>query len=164
MADLRVVQFVVHGTPKPKGSARGFVAMKAGKARAIVTTDNKGLKSWETAVRFAAQSQAGELLMMGAVEVEIDFYLQRPPSVSEKKRPFMTTKPDLSKLVRGFEDALNEVVWKDDSQVVRITATKNYATVGDGSRAVVTIKEHRAVPASLPRSPELFEGIENTHV
>lgn len=138
----RVINFIVHGTPRPKGSARGFVAMKAGqKPRAIVTSDNKGLKAWETAIRFAAQAHAGEALMMGAVELRIDFYLQRPKSVSEKKRPFMTTAPDCSKLVRGFEDALNEVIWKDDAQVVRIIASKHYARMDEGSHANVTITE-----------------------
>lgn len=138
----RVISFEVHGTPKPKGSARAFIAMKAGgKPRAIVTTDNKGLKSWETAVRFAAQAVAGDTLLMGPVTLTVVFYLQRPKSVSEKKRPHMTTAPDLSKLVRGIEDALNEVLWKDDAQVVEIVASKVYAPVDQGSRAVITITE-----------------------
>ena len=133
------ITFTVHGTPKPKGSARGFVVMKAGKARAIVTSDNKTLKSWEAAVRFAAQDVAGQVFFAGAIALSVTFYLQRPKSVSEKKRPFMTTKPDLSKLVRGLEDALTEILWRDDAQVTAITASKVYAADGESSRAVITV-------------------------
>ena len=56
-----------------------------------------------------------------------------------KKRPYMTTRPDTSKLVRGAEDALNGVIWKDDAQVITIIATKAYCD-GPGG-AVITITE-----------------------
>lgn len=155
----RSLSFTVFGTPKPKGSARGFVAMKAGKARAIVTNDNKGAKGWETAVRYAAQDVAGEQpLFEGAVELSIAFYLQRPKSVSDKKRPFMTTAPDCSKLVRCTEDALNEVIWKDDCQVVSILASKRYAAAGEPSRAEITVTEVVALVQSAAPSA-LFERI-----
>lgn len=135
------LSFTVHGTPKPKGSARGFIAMKAGKARAIVTSDNKNLKAWETAVRFVAQEHAGTVFFTEAVSLYVAFFFQRPKSVSERKRPFLTTKPDLSKLIRGLEDALTGVLWKDDSQVVSITSSKAYASAGQTSHAYITITE-----------------------
>lgn len=158
----RSISFVVHGTPKPKGSARGFVAMKDGKARAIVVADNtKSLKSWEAAVRFAAQGVAGDALFEGAIALHLQFYLQRPASISEKKRPFMTTKPDLSKLIRGLEDALNEVIWKDDALVVAITASKLYAAPGESSRAFVTVTEVLPLSAPLPTHAPLLEGMQS---
>jgi len=115
--------------------------MKAGKARAIVTSDNKSLKSWEDSVRNAAQGIAGQVFFDGAIALHVVFYLQRPKSVKESARPFMTTKPDLSKLVRGLEDALTEILWKDDAQVTAITASKIYAAAHESSRAIVTITE-----------------------
>jgi Holliday junction resolvase RusA-like endonuclease len=139
LTEPRTVSFEVFGIPKPKGSARGFVAMKAGKARAIVVADNsKALRSWEGSVRDAAQRVAGEQYFTEAVRLRIDFWFPRPKSVSVKKRPYFTTKPDLSKLVRSAEDALNGVVFKDDCQVVEVVATKRYADGPAGARVTVS--------------------------
>lgn len=135
----RSITFTVYGVPQPKGSARGFVAMKAGKARAIVTTDNKSLRSWEAAVRFAAQGVAEQDdLFEDAVRLQIAFFFVRPKSVT---RPHMTTRPDLSKLIRATEDALNGVVWTDDALVTEIGSAKRYARRGKAAHAVITITE-----------------------
>jgi len=144
------IAFTVHGTPQPKGSARGYVAMKAGKARAIVTSDNRTLRAWEDSIRFAAQSRAGTIFFEdGPVTLDVTFYLQRPRSVTVRKRPCMTTRPDLSKLVRGLEDALTEILWKDDAQITSITATKVYADSREPSRAVIVITGHLQSAAAV---------------
>jgi Holliday junction resolvase RusA-like endonuclease len=126
------VTFTVYGTPQPKGSARAFVVA----GHAVVTTANKSLKSWESSVRAAAQTVATGTLLVEAVILKVEFFLVRPTSV-KRKRP--TTRPDLSKLVRGVEDALTGVLWKDDSQVVSIDAWKHYAAIDEAPRVVVTI-------------------------
>lgn len=139
LEEPRRVSFRVLGVPQPKGSARGFVVMKAGsKPRAIVTSDNKNLRSWADSIRYAAQDAAVEFFD-GAVQLQIEFMFTRPKSSNPKKRPFMTTRPDCSKLVRGAEDALNGILWKDDAQVVAIVATKRYVD-GPGG-AIVTVTE-----------------------
>lgn len=38
-----------------------------------------------------------------------------------------TTKPDSSNILKGVEDALNGVLYKDDSQIVRTHVVKMYA-------------------------------------
>lgn len=141
LTEPRSVRFQVFGKAEPKGSARGFVLMKAGKKpRAVVTSDNKNLRSWADSVRYAAQdAAAGGIFFDGPVQLQIAFTFSRPKSVSAKKRPFMTTRPDTSKLVRGAEDALNGILWKDDAQVIAIIATKAYVD-GPGG-AVVTVTE-----------------------
>lgn len=112
--------------------------MKAGsKPRAIVTSDNKNLRAWADSVRYAAQDL--EAFFEGPVRLEIEFFFSRPKSVSVKKRPHMVTRPDTSKLVRGAEDALNGILWKDDAQVVALIATKHY--VDGPAGAVVTVTE-----------------------
>jgi Holliday junction resolvase RusA-like endonuclease len=42
-----------------------------------------------------------------------------------KLRP--TSKPDLSNLLKGIEDALTGIVWRDDSRVVEISLSKWYS-------------------------------------
>lgn len=153
LVEPRRVSFKIYGIPKPKGSARGFVVMKAGsKPRAIVTSDNKSLKSWEAAVRDAARDVVGQEYFTDAVRIEIAFWFPRPKSVSPAKRPHMTTIPDLSKLVRGAEDALNGVLFKDDALIVDIHATKRY--VDDGAAgAQITIEEMPMPPGYVPPRP-----------
>ena len=139
LVEPRRVTFKVYGIPKPKGSARGFVVMKAGKKpRAIVTSDNKSLKSWEAAVRDAARDVVGEAFFTEAVALKIDFWF--PRSKAAKKRPYMITIPDLSKLVRGAEDALNAVLFADDKLIVLIEATKRYVDEGPAG-ASITVEE-----------------------
>lgn len=153
LEEPRRVSFNVYGIPKPKGSARAFVAMKAGhKPRAIVTSDNKNLRSWEQAVRDAAQGVAGVAYFTEAVALEIEFWFPRPKSVKPAKRPHLTTKPDLSKLIRGAEDALNGVVFKDDAQVVTITATKKYVDGPAGACVTVTEVFPKPLDGPAPRA------------
>lgn len=137
---MRRVEFTVYGTPQPKGSARAF---KRGQ-RIIVTSDNPSLAKWESVVRFEAQRIVAKdpRLFEGAVELAVTFHLPRPASVSAKRRPHPTTRPDLSKAIRGIEDPLSGVLFRDDAQVVAIKASKVYT---DGpAKAVITISDHFA--------------------
>lgn len=65
---------------------------------------------------------------MGPVELHVTFYLERPASISMSKRPFPIVPPDVDKLVRAIGDGLTDAgVWGDDSQVVLLVASKEYA-------------------------------------
>ncbi len=64
----------------------------------------------------------------------VNVYRPIPKSFSKKKtaaaeagqiRP--TTKPDADNYVKGIKDALNKVIWKDDSQIVSVTVAKFYS-------------------------------------
>src|SRR5262245_46356800 len=105
-----MIEFTAYGEPKPKGSARGFaIPMKAGgrpvlgrngqpRFRVAITHDNPGTSDWQRTVRVMAQQHRGEFIDSGPVEVEVEFGLLRPPSVSPKRRLHPTTRPDLDKL------------------------------------------------------------------
>jgi len=117
-----VLAFDVFGRPAPQGSKKSV-----GNGRFIEAS--KYLPAWRKAVKEAAviAKQDAETLT-GAVQVSVSFYLERPKSVPKKSRPLPTVMPDLSKLVRGVEDALTDAgVWGDDAQVVKIIAFKYYA-------------------------------------
>lgn len=68
--------------------------------------------------------------------MSIDFYLSKPKSVG-KKREFPTTRPDLDNYIKII-DAFNGILWDDDSQVVQLTARKQY---GSPARIEVVITE-----------------------
>lgn len=97
-----------------------------GWTRPILTSDNPNLKQWRQLVAVGAGEKMQGAPIAGAVVLIAAFYMPRPKSMSMKVRQH-TKKPDLDKLVRALKDALKGVVWVDDSQVVSLSATKEYA-------------------------------------
>ena len=123
-----MLKFVVYGAPSPKGSTRAFVPK--GWTRPIITSATKGLKAWESKIAAAAGARANGVLLTDPVVVNIAFYLPRPKSLKKGERPH-TKRPDCDKLIRGATDALIGIVYKDDAQIVSITATKAYVETQD---------------------------------
>jgi Holliday junction resolvase RusA-like endonuclease len=71
----------------------------------------------------------------GALSVGISFYFAMPKSWSAKKKSAMnmkyhTQKPDLTNLVKMLEDALNGVIWQDDSQISELMVKKRWGVEG----------------------------------
>lgn len=112
----------IDGLPAPQGSKKVIHGR-------LIEASGQKLKIWRRAIADACQANAGKDLVLGPVGVEVEFYLPRPASVRQSKRPLPIVPPDLDKLLRGLLDGIGQsgVVWGDDSQVVRISATKKYA-------------------------------------
>lgn len=118
-----MIAFTVYGTPIPKGSTRAFYVKKLG--RAVITAANSKTKPWAQMITATALSERPEQPLEGAIALRLAFYLPRPVSLPKKAR-MAIKKPDLDKLSRTVKDALTGVIWKDDSQVVQLLATKEY--------------------------------------
>ena len=82
----------------------------------------------------------------------LSFYLPRPKGhhgtgknagiVKASAPRFPATKPDIDKLTRSTLDALGEAgVWADDSQVVRLSVSKDYADTRTWVGAWVEVSE-----------------------
>ena len=69
--------------------------------------------------------------------MSLAFYFSRPKSVSYKKRPDHTVKPDIDKLIRAVLDALTGIFYADDAQVDELYVTKMY---GDPPRVEVEVR------------------------
>lgn len=127
-----MIEFEVVGVPRPKGSLR-----HVGRGRLVEQTD---VKKWMKEVR----DQAPRLpALVGPVEAVLAFTFERPRSAKNRLYPYVRSTGDLDKLVRGVLDAIQPYeLWPglimDDSQVVRITASKDY---GDTPGVSVTLKE-----------------------
>ena len=123
-----LLHLTVPGLPQPQGSSRAFVSKRTG--RAIVTSANPRLRQWRDRLALAISARRLETRQArydGAVRVHARFYLPRPKS-APKRVTYPTTRPDVDKLVRGCFDAISDAgVWRDDSQVVEVTATKCFA-------------------------------------
>ncbi len=154
-----MIEFTVYGEAVAKGSTRAFPLMRGGKPVlgpggrpvTITTADNPKTKDWQTLVSLSAQRFGPEVLLDGPVAIELFFYLRRPKSLTPKKRPYPTVKPDLDKLIRAIGDGLKGKIYSEDARIVKIVATKLYAEFGDTPRVEIRVGEYGAeyTPATL---------------
>ena len=113
----------VRGIPAPQGSKRAF---NVGDRAVVVDVNPRKLKDWRSAINSVLQDKWEGPPLEGAVSVELNFQLLRPPSVSEKKRPYPSVMPDIDKLARAALDAMTGIVFRDDAQVVLLMVEKVY--------------------------------------
>ena len=126
------VYFVVPGAPVGKGRPRatsrgGFVRMY---------TDEKTVKYEKAISESACNAMKGKELITGAVCVNLDMFLPIPKSWSKKKQAqaadgfiYPTVKPDIDNVEKAVFDAINNIVWRDDVQVVFVKKMKKYSLV-----------------------------------
>lgn len=67
-----------------------------------------------------------------AVILELEFHMPIPESLSRKKKEGIKgtmhiKRPDISNLIKFVEDALNGILWQDDSVIAKIKAKKIYS-------------------------------------
>ncbi len=113
----------VRGVPAPQGSKTAFV--RGGKP--VMIEASKNVKQWRTDVASVLQSEWMNDVLLGPMDIRLVFQFLRPPSVSEKKRPLPTVRPDIDKLARACLDAMTGIVFGDDAQVVQLWVKKEYA-------------------------------------
>lgn len=137
---IKTITITVPGVPVPKARAR--VSIRKGKVRAYTPSKTR---DYEDHIRWIAKSSmAGKDILQFALDVTIMFIFSPPKSWSKRKRNkaisgYMhhTVKPDLDNLIKNL-DALNEIVFNDDNQIVKITAKKMY---GEIPMAIFEIEE-----------------------
>jgi Holliday junction resolvase RusA-like endonuclease len=110
-----MIEFFVEGKPVPQGS---LVFMKG---RAIHAGADR-LATWRADIARLGKS-AGCLPSERPIAISLIFNMIKPKTVN---RQMPTVPPDLDKLIRAVLDGLTGVAYKDDGQVVRITAVKIY--------------------------------------
>jgi Holliday junction resolvase RusA-like endonuclease len=134
----RVVEFIVLGVAQSKGSMRHYTPK--GHVNPIITSSNRNLKAWEQLVAHTAQHAAHGVFFTGPVSVELRIRFSRPKSLA-KKVQHHTVTPDLDKLARGALDGLTGIVYRDDSQVVALSAVKTFAVIGTAPSMSVRVSE-----------------------
>lgn len=133
------VAFVVPGVPVGKGRPRF-----ARRGNFVSTYTDSKTASYENLVKVKAeQAMIGRALFEGAVYIHIALFITPPESWSQKKKNaalagdiYPTVKPDWDNCGKGICDAINEIVFKDDKQVVDAHVIKRYA---ETARAVVEV-------------------------
>jgi crossover junction endodeoxyribonuclease RusA len=133
---VAVLEVFVPGRPAPQGSKRHVGA-------GILVESSKTVGPWRQTVAYtAAQVFVGPPLD-GPLLVRLGFVMPRPAATPKRRTPPAVKKPDVDKLARAVFDALTSVVWRDDSQVVDVHATKRLAELDEtpGVHIAVAVKE-----------------------
>lgn len=157
----RRISFFVPGVPSPGGSKQVFIPHRKGESpsQAIargqrpIVSDMGGqkTKNWRNSVQHAAAEVMREQpeLFAGPLTLHIRFCMPRPKYHFNSKgrlRPvapyYHATSPDVTKLIRSTEDALKQIVWRDDSQVALQIASKTYE---DKAGAFIVVEEATAL-------------------
>ena len=135
-----MIEFIIPGDPVPQGRPR---AGRAG--RRIVMYDPKESREYKRYVSLIARQHAPKTLLKGPLSVEMKIYRKIPKSTTKKDRALISegikrpiTKPDNTNYAKGIEDALNGIIYKDDSQIVDLQVQKYYS---DDPRVEVRIQE-----------------------
>ena len=132
----RAIRFTVYGKPAPQGSKRAIQA-PGQRFPSVVEQAGDKLKAWRAAITQAAGAAMEQHEMIdGPVRVEIVFHFLRPKGHfgtgknSARLKPsapeFHIQRPDADKLARAVLDGLTSRCYRDDSQVVELTAIKRW--------------------------------------
>jgi Holliday junction resolvase RusA-like endonuclease len=130
------ITIIIAGEPVAKGrprmTQRGFVYTPA------------ATRKFEAHGRLSAQlAMDGRPPLEGPVRLELLAELPIPASWSQKKRASAVTgdvlpisRPDLDNYLKSGLDSINEIVIRDDSQIVEVSARKRY---GVAPKLVLTV-------------------------
>ena len=139
---MKTVKFVIAGDPKGKGRPR--VVSRNGFSRAYTPKDTA---MYENLVRVEYELQTDRYRFEdgSALKMTIDAYYSIPKSTSKKKADLMRSgvirplkKPDADNCIKIIADSLNNISYKDDTQIVDVRCRKFYS---DEPRVEVTISE-----------------------
>lgn len=142
--------FTIPGKPQPQGRPRAARWQAKDGRSGVTLRDPSKSRGWkERAVACVLSAMEGRGLEAPVfpagtpVELDVVAYFACPKSEERKRNP-QPRRPhvkrgDLDNVVKAVKDALNGLVWADDSQVYRIQAYKWIAGQGDSARVSVMV-------------------------
>lgn len=131
-----MIAFTVPGNPIAKGRPR-FVRATGRTFTPARTANYEGIVAG-----CAAHAMGAREPFEGPLRVTIRATFLVPKSWSQKRKNaavWKTSKPDVENVTKACLDAMNAIVYRDDSQVVEITAQKKYGPIAGLTVSVETI-------------------------
>ena len=131
---MQNLMFEILGSPI--GQGRPKFSTINGHAVAYDPEKSRNYKAYVKLLATQAMKEQGFTMIDGPCCLDIMAFFEVPKSKSKKfkerallglERP--TKKPDLSNIVKGIEDALNGLAYKDDSSIVFLSVAKCYSEV-----------------------------------
>jgi Holliday junction resolvase RusA-like endonuclease len=129
-------RLVIPGAPKAWGRAGHHIVRSKTTGKMFVATYQKDedRKEQVNIKWFASQEMRGRRLLEGPLELRMSAYMPIPASWSAKKQReamegkiLPAGKPDLDNLTKQLGDAFNDVVYRDDAQIVSMHLWKYYS-------------------------------------
>ena len=139
-----VFKLAVPGPAVPKARARIF--QRHGKIIGWTPTKTRNYEAFVKLMCLEEMQRLGLSPIMGEpVDIEIILFRAIPKSASKKKAALMRadkirpiTRPDQDNQSKAIKDALNDIVYHDDAQVVRSFVEKRYDD-GEGPRIEISV-------------------------
>lgn len=139
-----MIEFKIDGKAVPQPRPRVYQTA-AGKSRAV---NSKQSVTYKRLVKLTAKSYMNKNRLSISecpIAVHLTFVYTPPKSYTKKKLKAIQDgilmyqkKPDLDNLCKGVLDALNNTVYKDDSQIVELNVKKQY---GNTDHVLVVIEK-----------------------
>lgn len=129
------IRFTVPGEPVPKGRHRARIVQPHRKPAFISFYQDSATEKYEAVVAMHAKmAMKGRGELIGALAVSVIAHVTIPASWSQKKKSnaiegtiLPVSKPDADNFLKCCLDAMNEIVYHDDSQVVDMIVKKRYS-------------------------------------
>ena len=147
----------ITGHPVPKGRGRAVVNKYTGKP--IIHTPKKTRK-WEDDARMVARAEMGtNPPWIGPIRLSVVAEIAFPGGWPKWKLEALeeglirhTTRPDLDNIIKTAKDAMNGILWKDDCQVIEISAMKFY---GERPRVMLQVTPLSGFASQIKTKAEL---------
>ena len=96
----------------------------------------------------------------GPLHATFKFYFKLPKTkkLREKKGLFHHQKPDLSNLIKTYEDCMNNILFKDDAQISKIDAIKCYTHEKERTEITITQIEQADIIATTLFREKKYES------
>lgn len=136
------IEFTVYGNPVAKARSR---TVRNPNGFTHTYTPQKTVDYEALVAKQAHKEMMGREKLKGALYAEFLIFLPIPNSWTLHKKALAksfgilpTSKPDTTNIVKSLEDAMNNIVYQDDSALVDIYSQKRYSDV---PRVVIKIRE-----------------------
>ena len=119
----------------PVGQGRPRFTNINGHPKAYDPENSRNYKAYVRMLATQAMKDSDFTMIEGACSIKIVAYFEVPKSKSKKfklaalnNKEWPTKKPDVDNIAKAIQDALNGLVYKDDSNIVYMSVSKYYST------------------------------------
>ena len=137
-----MIKLTIPGKPISKLRARIFTNKYTGRAMSYTPKETTNYANF---IKQIYITKYGQHKLTGAIRQTINAYYPIPKSTSKKKRALMlegkirpTVKPDYDNVEKNFSDALENIAFDNDNQIVSSRFDKYYS---DNPRCEIEIEE-----------------------
>ena len=119
MFQTPMISFSIPGKPQPKQRPR---VTSHGTYTPQATVDYERLVGWQCRSVYKGKP------LTTALKLTVRVFFKLPKRTVKEKGDWHTNRPDLDNIIKSIKDGLNGIAYEDDSQIVYLVATKQWAS------------------------------------